>query len=85
MLENIQISMLINNYWNNKKLEVLLETYKNEDKIIRTYEVTAKAILSWKFIVIQSYLRKKKKFKKINLGARAIAQREGCLTCTQLS
>ena len=62
--------MLLNNEWvkNEVKEEIkkFLETKENELTTIQNLWDTAKAFLRGKFIVIQAYLKKKKKTFQIN-------------------
>ena len=54
--------MLLNNEWVNneikKEIKKFLETNENELITIQNLGVTGKAVLRWKFIVIQAYLKK---------------------------
>ena len=57
--------MLLKNEWiNNEIKEEIkrhLETNENEDTTIQNWWDTGKAILKWKFITLQAYLKKQEK------------------------
>ena len=63
--------MLLNSQWISKEIkeeiEKYLETNENENTMIQNLRHAAKAIVRWKFIAIQSYLKKQEKSQINNL------------------
>ena len=63
--------MLLNNQWITEEIKEgikkYLETNNNENTMIQNLWDTAKAVLRWKFIAIQSYLREQEKSQVNNL------------------
>ena len=65
-------SMLLNNEWDNnaikKEIKKFIETNENEHTTVQDLWDTAKAVLRWKFIAIQAYLKKIETFQINNLN-----------------
>ena len=64
--------MLLNNQWVTEEIKEeikkYLETNDNENTINQNLWDTAKAVLRWKFIEVQSYLKKQEKSQINNLN-----------------
>ena len=61
--------MVLNNEWVNNEIKEevkkFLETSENEHTAVQNLWDTAKAVLRWKFIEMQAYLKKIKTFQQI--------------------
>ena len=61
--------MLLNNQWFTEEIKTYLETNDNENTTTQNLWGSAKAVLTGKFIAIQSYLRKQETSQTYHLAS----------------